>query len=374
MNDPFNCLIRVGSDDGVTDISYENIKISSINSEYNILKQNKETSLKRKTSKERISLEKSKNNSQENSESNSKKCKSFEIFGLYQGTTEPPPPPMTNDSAAKTSNTKNNRTNLTQVEANTFAMLMEQFKDKVVASNTSLNVSINNAGNLISDSINNFTIVAKQYLEFQHLNAFSNLCSNDLNIFNDLNKDSTKSNPTSSDNQQNSVSNLKENFDSIHDSNSNTSNISCFSQMNLSAKSTSASNNFNLTTPIVPNVTISSKSSKPLKNTGTASSYNFDDIELSIQNIETIKQKSSSGFIFAAHLMEELFEVDEYQGCNVNGNSRSKEDPKRALDPRRIAYIRAQTEKLYVGISQNKEEFWASCVKSMNRRIRELLE
>jgi len=65
MNDPFNCLIRVGSDDGVTDIPYESIKISSKNSEYNILKQNKETSLKRKTSKERTSLEKSKNNSQD---------------------------------------------------------------------------------------------------------------------------------------------------------------------------------------------------------------------------------------------------------------------------------------------------------------------
>ncbi len=109
---------------------------------------------------------------------------------------------------------------------------MDQFKDKLNANNSNLNISINAAGKLISDSINNLSAVIKQHTEFQQMNSLANLCSNDLNVavqnnlFNEPNKDL-------SDTSCNKTNSLTMENDVFHDSNSNTSNISGFNSLNL---------------------------------------------------------------------------------------------------------------------------------------------
>jgi len=87
MNDPFNGLIRVGAESGIIDIAYERIKLTSSNSEYNIKKktqENLDTTLKRKSSKERLSIERKsleKNNNTE--EEPSKKKQNHLKFMLF---------------------------------------------------------------------------------------------------------------------------------------------------------------------------------------------------------------------------------------------------------------------------------------------------
>lgn len=91
---------------------------------------------------------------------------------------------------------------------------------------------------------------------------------------------------------------------------------------------------------------------------------------LTQEQVTEIQEKSNTATTFANNLMERLFKLDEYVGCNVNGRGMNRFDSKKSLDRKRMKYIEILTNKFYN--AESDIYLWPRCVKQMNRRILEI--
>jgi hypothetical protein len=81
------------------------------------------------------------------------------------------------------------------------------------------------------------------------------------------------------------------------------------------------------------------------------------------------KNISSSPMVFTTKILYKLFRLDELLGHNVSGKTFNKFiKNKKALDEKRISYIRWLVEKYFE--ADNKEELWKACRTAINKSIR----
>lgn len=92
---------------------------------------------------------------------------------------------------------------------------------------------------------------------------------------------------------------------------------------------------------------------------------------LSLEEIQRIKNSSSSRMNFAAKLNRQLFSVEERKSCNVRGRQ-----GKSMLDPERIKYVKEVTFRMYpVEEDETDWRAWSACVVAIdesNRRLNKI--
>lgn len=124
---------------------------------------------------------------------------------------------------------------------------------------------------------------------------------------------------------------------------------------------------------------------KSTEDTITSSEYNSTDENLTNNNenvpvnanlnliseseIQAAKNASSSAMVFATKVLYKIFNLDELLGHNVSGKTFNRYiKNKKALDEKRIMYIRWLVEKNYD--TELKEEQWKACRTAINKSIR----
>ena len=85
--------------------------------------------------------------------------------------------------------------------------------------------------------------------------------------------------------------------------------------------------------------------------------------------LNEMHRTASSHSVFAANLLERIFNKIELINSNVNGRSKfgKENDDKLPLNPVKIAFIKATCKKMYN--YQDEKKFWRACIHEMNRRV-----
>jgi len=224
--------------------------------------------------------------------------------------------------------------------------------------------AINKSSLLISSSIDNLSkaIISKNLKEnddwfnnvdLKDINEF-NICMEPANFY--LNEKSSDSN----------IESIKTNL--FPDNHTTLKHFSSLISNNDSNQS-KLNDDYSVTPKISNDLSINNYDQNCFKSNPTISNSEFNS--LSDSQILLIKEKSASGYIFGALLVEIMFDLNELKNSSVKGGTRNG-ITKKALDPIRINYIQDLCEKNFN--SSKASDFWYKCMCRINRRIKEITE